>query len=469
MKVGMWAVGLLVLSLFGVVLVNLFGNITVTDQLNYTTMKNTVEAAMYDSLDIAHYRTGFCLCTNTTKTADKWVFNDDSQYELIDITYDENGNDVCKSSKYKTCEAMYGEYRIKPKVFSESLIRRFAEMVNNSKDYNVVIQDIIEYPPKVSVRVTSKDREYSPTEDDSNGYTIVNQMDAIIEMYPGNTPNETVTPTTVPALKTDLVIKPVDEATDYKDEYVIRVSEENTRKTGVVQNPEKQECEVVSGTLKSGHTIVCNNVTDHTVTKDGKEVVGAIDAGTYNKLIKSYKIMSGDTDVTGEYNIKTENGKFIINKISLEIVCRHPQIVKNRSGLPIKQSTIFSYQGDNIKDKSHLRSAIGTYYVTVSGDSKNYICRSNYNERMYFGTCTKNGNNNVLTVQCSILSTPCRWTYYKDKILELDEYCETPTPPSCSQGDGAYLFTDGATGGPVPVNGCSNNHKVTVPICYCSR
>ena len=191
MKVGMWAVGILVLSLFGVVLVNLFGNITVTDQLNYTTMKNTVEAAMYDSLDIAHYRTGFCLCTNENKTADKWVFNNDSQYELFDITYDANGNDVCSSPKYKTCEAMYGEYRIKPKVFSESLIRRFAEMVNNSKDYNIVFQDIIEYPPKVSVRITSKDKEYSPTESDPNGYTIVNQMDAIIEMYPGNTPNET--------------------------------------------------------------------------------------------------------------------------------------------------------------------------------------------------------------------------------------------------------------------------------------
>ena len=43
--------------------INLFGNITVTNQFNYTTMKNAVQAAMYDSLDLAYYRAGFCVCT----------------------------------------------------------------------------------------------------------------------------------------------------------------------------------------------------------------------------------------------------------------------------------------------------------------------------------------------------------------------------------------------------------------------
>ena len=180
MKVAMWAVGLLVLSILGVVLVNLFGNITVTNQLNYTTMKNAVEAAMYDSLDIAHYRAGFCLCTNKEKTSGKWVFENDEDYVLSDVKYDENNNEKCEST-LKNCEVMMGEYRIKPKAFSESLVRRFAEVVNNNKDYTITIQDIIEYPPKVSVRVVSKDEEFSPTEKNSGGYTIVNQMDAIIE------------------------------------------------------------------------------------------------------------------------------------------------------------------------------------------------------------------------------------------------------------------------------------------------
>ena len=178
----MWALGMLVLSLFGVVLVNLFGNITVTDQMNYTSMKNAVEAAMYDSLDIAHYRAGFCLCTNKSKTSGKWIFSNDDEYKLADIEYDSNGKAKCSVAGTSTCEALYGEYRIKPKTFSESLIRRFSQMVTNNKDYIITIQDIIEYPPKVSVRIVSKDQDFSETDNSDSGYVISNQIDAIIEV-----------------------------------------------------------------------------------------------------------------------------------------------------------------------------------------------------------------------------------------------------------------------------------------------
>ncbi len=199
LKVAFWALGLLILSLFGMVVVNLFGNITVTDQLNYTSMKNAVEAAMYDSLDIAHYRTGFCLCTNQSKVNEKWVFNDDEQYALTDIVFDQHGKETCSMAGMSTCEVLHNEYRIKPTTFSESLVRRFAEMVNNNKDYVVTIQDIIEYPPKVSVKIVSKDEEYSPTETNSLGYVISNQIDAIIEVKKDATPvaqiNRTPTPT----------------------------------------------------------------------------------------------------------------------------------------------------------------------------------------------------------------------------------------------------------------------------------
>lgn len=181
LKVAFWTLGVFVVGLLGFVLVNLFGNITVTNQLNYTTMKNAVEASMYDALDVTHFRTGFCLCTEKNKEGSKWVFNDEKEYEIRDITY-KNGSETCEAAKAKKCEVLHGEYRIDKKVFSESLIRRFAEMVNNNKDYEIIIQDIIEYPPKVSVRVNSKDTEFSPTEENSGGYTIVNQIDAIIEV-----------------------------------------------------------------------------------------------------------------------------------------------------------------------------------------------------------------------------------------------------------------------------------------------
>ena len=52
-------------------------------------------------------------------------------------------------------------------------------MVNNNKDYTFIIQDVIEYPPKVSVRIDSYDEEFLP-DDKRDGYNIVNQMDAIL-------------------------------------------------------------------------------------------------------------------------------------------------------------------------------------------------------------------------------------------------------------------------------------------------
>lgn len=184
MKVAYWMAGIFILGLFGVVMIDLFGNITVTNQLNYTTMKNAVEASMYDALDIPHYRIGFCLCTSKAKVNGKWSFKDDEDYTISDITYDEKGTEKCspKTSTEK-CEILRGEYHINRKVFTEGLTRRIAEMVNNNKDYRVVVQEVIEYPPKVSVRVDSSDDNVFPTDPDSGGFTIVNQMDSIIETW----------------------------------------------------------------------------------------------------------------------------------------------------------------------------------------------------------------------------------------------------------------------------------------------
>ena len=182
LKVAMWALGLFVLSIFGLVLINVFGNITVTNQLNYTTMKNTVEAAMYDSLDMAHYRTGFCICTNKSKTTingkSVWSFNSSKDYQISDVKY-ENGVGKCEGTIEKpNCELLEGEYKINSDVFTESLVRRFAEMVNNNKDYQIVIQDIIEYPPKVSVKINSNDTQAFGDDE----FTISNQIDAILEV-----------------------------------------------------------------------------------------------------------------------------------------------------------------------------------------------------------------------------------------------------------------------------------------------
>lgn len=177
MKAAMWGVGLIVFGLFGLVMINLFGNITVTNQFNYTTMKNAVQAAMLDSLDVAHYRAGFCLCTkNGGAINGKTIFNDKDEYEFRDIVNDGCGEDVGNS-----CMPLYGEYRLNRDKFLTMFEQRFKSVLTNTKDYEFIVKEIIEYPPKVSVKVISKDDEFSPTDKESGGYNIVNQIDAIIE------------------------------------------------------------------------------------------------------------------------------------------------------------------------------------------------------------------------------------------------------------------------------------------------
>lgn len=211
MKVAMWGVGLLGLGILTFFLVSIFGNITVTNQLNYTTMKNTVEAAMYDAIDIAHYRTGFCICTNKTKTTkngkSQYVFTSSNDYVIKEIE-----NNKCEDINYDNCEMINGEYKIDKKLFAESLVRRFAEMVNNKKDYQIIVQDVIEYPPKVSVRVNSEDGQVFS----NDTFTITNQIDAILETNGNLQEQKSVSVPTVDIPDDD---PPVIEYYDYYDDY----------------------------------------------------------------------------------------------------------------------------------------------------------------------------------------------------------------------------------------------------------
>lgn len=182
MKAAMWGVGLCVLGLLGLVLINLFGNITVTNQFNYTTMKNTVQAAMLDSLDIAHYRAGFCLCTADGTAINKEslkTYSDKKQYTFRDIVDDKCVNQ--DGETMNSCVALYGEYRLDPDKFQKTFAERFKSVKTNNKEYEYIIKEIIEYPPKVSVKVISKDDEFFATDKEAGGYTITNQIDAIIE------------------------------------------------------------------------------------------------------------------------------------------------------------------------------------------------------------------------------------------------------------------------------------------------
>lgn len=171
-------------GIFGLLLISLFGNITVTNQQDYTLLKNAVEAAMYDSLDEVSYRKGFCICTDEEKDPVTGVYKFKSVNDYtIQTLY--GSSSECDTRGFSYCEKLVGEIKINEEVFVESFIRRFSENVNGNKDYKIVVQDVIEYPPKVSVEVRSYNKYgvFDSTEAtfDDKDFDISNRIDSIFE------------------------------------------------------------------------------------------------------------------------------------------------------------------------------------------------------------------------------------------------------------------------------------------------
>lgn len=191
MKVAMWAVMLFVIGIFGTVLINIFGNITTTNQQDYTLIRNTVEASMYDSIDKASYRGGFYLCPKygkyTINNKGTMVFDSKDDYGIFlkRAGIAEPLANIGSEYEKNKCQDLYGEVKINADVFVESFIRRFAENVNNNKSYRVTVQDVIEYPPKVSIRIdtynTYNSSESTTLTFDEGDFNIRNQVDAIFE------------------------------------------------------------------------------------------------------------------------------------------------------------------------------------------------------------------------------------------------------------------------------------------------
>lgn len=107
MNKGMLTVGIILLSLIALLLINVLTNYSTGSELDYYLVKETVDASMKDSLDDVFLR---------------------------------------------EC----GLHRIDKERFVESFLYRFANSVDNTRDYDISFYDINEVPPKVSVKVDSK-------------------------------------------------------------------------------------------------------------------------------------------------------------------------------------------------------------------------------------------------------------------------------------------------------------------------
>lgn len=139
MKWSTVTVGVMILGIIGVSIILLFQQLTTTNENDYYLLKEITEAAMVDSIDISYYR------------------------EI-------------------------GELKIVREKFVENFTRRFAEstLIIGTK-YTIKFFDIMEEPPKVSVRIDTGIENYK-IYNTSGNYEVLNQLTGIFE-YVGKRDN----------------------------------------------------------------------------------------------------------------------------------------------------------------------------------------------------------------------------------------------------------------------------------------
>ena len=139
MKWSTVTVGVMILGIIGVSIILLFQQLTTTNENDYYLLKEITEAAMIDSIDISYYRET-------------------------------------------------GKLKIVREKFVENFTRRFAEstLIIGTK-YTIKFFDIMEEPPKVSVRIDTGIENYK-IYNTSGNYEVLNQLTGIFE-YVGKRDN----------------------------------------------------------------------------------------------------------------------------------------------------------------------------------------------------------------------------------------------------------------------------------------
>ena len=124
----MLLIGIIIMALMGFFAVNMVTSQQTGSELDYYLLKDTTEAAMNDAIDYDFY----------------------------------SNNGVVRMDKEK---------------FLESFVRRFADSVDGTRDYNIDVYDLNATPPKVSVKISSKSSSASK----NNSTDITTNVDMIIE------------------------------------------------------------------------------------------------------------------------------------------------------------------------------------------------------------------------------------------------------------------------------------------------
>ncbi|MEE3343653.1 MAG: DUF5411 family protein [Bacilli bacterium] len=164
MKYGFLGFGLMMFGMIGLVVIVMFQSITLDNDTEYYTLKEAMKASMYESIDWKYYSNYF-----TIKKPEK---------EGYILMAKDDGSDY---------QRYMGQVKIIEQKFVENFSKRFANNVGGDADeYEIEFYDIIEKPPKVSVKITGNNRSYSyvmgSEEDDK--LSIVNNLSGILEVVP---------------------------------------------------------------------------------------------------------------------------------------------------------------------------------------------------------------------------------------------------------------------------------------------
>ena len=139
MKWSFASVGVILIGLFGIVIILMFNEITVSNEQDYYTLKEAAEAAMIESVDVAYYR-------------------------------------------------LTGEIKISQEKFVENFTRRFTETSTFGQgNYDIEFYQISETPPKVSLRIVDNTNQYNiytfNSDVEATQTKIVNELSAILDVY----------------------------------------------------------------------------------------------------------------------------------------------------------------------------------------------------------------------------------------------------------------------------------------------
>lgn len=134
MKWSFASAGLIIMGLFGLLVIILFNEITVSNEQDYYNLKTATEASMIDAVDVAYYR-------------------------------------------------LTGDVKINKEKFVENFTRRFTEnSIFGEGNYSIVFYDIMESPPKVSLRIIDNTNTYNIYNIETDAQ-IVNEITAILDGY----------------------------------------------------------------------------------------------------------------------------------------------------------------------------------------------------------------------------------------------------------------------------------------------